>query len=301
MTSVFISYRREDSEGYAVWIFDVLLDQLGPDNVFMDRTTIPPGAPYPQVLQTQLESCDALLALIGPRWLKAQDARGIRRIDDPQDWVTQEIGRALQRNILVIPLLVGDASLPSVAELPESLQALATAQAWPLPAESFRQRVKELAARLRDDIDRRRRELARQERAERLRNSRSAPMRRFQYPIWVLFFSGVLGASAVISASSAPTYLQAWAHLSAGHRAVAAKDLDGAISQFKEVLELAPSSKDAKLAMAKALFLKGPRFDQEACSYLRAISNISTRDWADMKPYIYRCTQMENRKGQAPQ
>ena len=70
-------------------------------------------------------SCDALLALIGEEWLNAQDAHGNRRIDNPGDYVRVEIAAALERKILVIPLLVQDALMPSPLELPPQLSKLA--------------------------------------------------------------------------------------------------------------------------------------------------------------------------------
>ena len=40
---IFISYRRDDSGGYAGRIFDRLTTRLGHENVFYDVDAIPPG------------------------------------------------------------------------------------------------------------------------------------------------------------------------------------------------------------------------------------------------------------------
>lgn len=65
------------------------------------------------------------------------DAHGRRRIDDPHDWVAEEIRVALDRRIRVIPILVDGARMPEADELPPSLARLAARQALTLRHESF--------------------------------------------------------------------------------------------------------------------------------------------------------------------
>jgi hypothetical protein len=50
---------------------------------------------------------------------------GMRRVDDPNDFVRIEIESALRRDIPVIPLLVRDAKMPNADELPAELENLA--------------------------------------------------------------------------------------------------------------------------------------------------------------------------------
>ena len=52
-------------------------------------------------------------------------AKVIARINDPRDHVRIEIETALRRNIRVVPLLVGNATIPAEQELPPTLQSLA--------------------------------------------------------------------------------------------------------------------------------------------------------------------------------
>jgi hypothetical protein len=49
-------------------------------------------------------------------------------IDDPSDYVRYEIAVALQRDILVVPVLVGDALLPVAAALPADIAGLTSRQ-----------------------------------------------------------------------------------------------------------------------------------------------------------------------------
>ena len=67
--------------------------------------------------------------MIGPHWLTVADAAGTRRLDSPHDFVRLEIGKALQRGIRVIPVLVGGGAIPRVEDLPADLQALCERQA----------------------------------------------------------------------------------------------------------------------------------------------------------------------------
>ena len=71
------------------------------------------------------ERSDAVLILIGQRWLTATDQNGRRRIDDGRDFVRREIELALRDGKLVIPVLVDGAAMPPADALPESIRDLA--------------------------------------------------------------------------------------------------------------------------------------------------------------------------------
>lgn len=66
MSAIFVSYRRGDSEGQARALYIQLADLIGKDSIFMDVDSISLGRDFRQVLQERLESCDLMLALIGP-------------------------------------------------------------------------------------------------------------------------------------------------------------------------------------------------------------------------------------------
>ena len=67
MRTVFVSYRRGDSEGQAISLKFELVKLIGKDSVFMDVDSIALGRDFRHVLHERLESCDIMLALIG--WL----------------------------------------------------------------------------------------------------------------------------------------------------------------------------------------------------------------------------------------
>ena len=125
MSGIFISYRRDDSEGVAGRLFEGLKARFGKDRVFIDVDGIEPGRDFRRVIDEHVSSCDVLLALIGKNWLHAADKDGRRRLDTPEDFVRLEIAAALRRDIAVIPVLVHGAAMPSKEDLPSDLQALA--------------------------------------------------------------------------------------------------------------------------------------------------------------------------------
>ena len=119
MKGIFISYRREDSAGYAGRLYDRLATQFGADNVFMDVEGIEPGVDFVDAIGRAVGSCEVLIVIIGREWLSAGH-EGKRRIDDPSDFVRIETAAALVRGIRVVPVLVEGAAMPRADELPDT-------------------------------------------------------------------------------------------------------------------------------------------------------------------------------------
>jgi hypothetical protein len=145
---IFISYRRGDSEGQARALSLELANYVGEKSVFMDVDSIALGRDFRQSLHESLESCDAVLALIGPNWLDIKDATGRRRLDDPDDFVRQEIAVALKRNIPVTPVLLQGTSMPAEERLPDDLKDLAFRNGFELSHMRWHSDVREMAQRL---------------------------------------------------------------------------------------------------------------------------------------------------------
>jgi hypothetical protein len=123
--AIFISYRRDDTEGEAGRLFDDLVRSFGEDSVFMDVAGINPGMDFRKAIDDNVANCGVLLAIIGPAWSSIKNADGARRLDDPNDFVRLEIASALAREVAVIPVLVHDAKMPRPEDLPENLKDLA--------------------------------------------------------------------------------------------------------------------------------------------------------------------------------
>ena len=138
---VFVSYRRQDTRHVAGRLADRLVERF---QVFMDMDTIEPGSDFGDVIQKAVDDCDVFLPVIGPEWAGVDPTTGLRRLDDPTDWVGAETVAALQRGVPVIPVLVDGALMPAPAELPETLAPLARRQAMSIRHESFSSDVSRL-------------------------------------------------------------------------------------------------------------------------------------------------------------
>jgi hypothetical protein len=128
-SGIFYCYRRDVSAGFAGRLDDALTQQFGPDLVFRDLDDIVPGDDFADAITRAVGSCAALLVVIGPRWLTLKGADGQPRLEHPLDYVRLEICHALERDIRVIPILVGGARMPGRDDLPPDLAALARRQA----------------------------------------------------------------------------------------------------------------------------------------------------------------------------
>jgi hypothetical protein len=145
MTAIFISYRREDSEGYVGRLYDQLLHYFDEREIFLDIKTIRPGEDFTKAIERMGGTCDALIAVIGAKWLEIQDEKGNRRLHNLNDYVRYEIASALARNILVIPVLVARARMPSESELPYDLRELSKRNAIELSHDRFSFDVERIA------------------------------------------------------------------------------------------------------------------------------------------------------------
>ena len=103
----------------------------------MDVDAIQPGMDFTAVMASAVGESDVLVAVIGSGWLGALDSLGQRRLDDPMDWVATEIGAALHRRIMIIPVLVDGAQMPTRSELPPALADLSSRQALRISHETF--------------------------------------------------------------------------------------------------------------------------------------------------------------------
>ena len=144
--NVFLSYRREDTEGYAGRLFDRLNARF-PKRVFKDVDSILAGANFVHELEKSIKASDALVALIGRQWLTSS-VSGQRRIDDSRDFVRLELEIALSNGVRIIPALVGGAAIPRAQDLPDSLRAITTRQAIELGHRTFDRDVERLVREL---------------------------------------------------------------------------------------------------------------------------------------------------------
>jgi hypothetical protein len=124
---VFISYRSHDEPFVALLIDHLLTERLGAGRVFRDSRSIRPGTYFPDRIARALQHCRALIVVIGRRWY-SRGPDGAPLICSPRDYVRREIAIALERDLLVIPVLVGDVPLPAARSLPADVAGLVSRQ-----------------------------------------------------------------------------------------------------------------------------------------------------------------------------
>lgn len=143
---IFISYRRRgEGAGYGGRVADKLVEHFGADQCFRDVDNIESGVDFVRSIQEAVGTCEVLVAVIGPDWTTLKDERGKRRLDDVRDFVRLEVAAALERDIRVIPVLVGGADIPTEHELPDVLKTLSRRQARELTDTRWEYDVTKLA------------------------------------------------------------------------------------------------------------------------------------------------------------
>lgn len=130
---IFISYRRRgDGAGYGGRLADSLVEHFGREQCFRDVEDIESGVDFVETIRSSVAACEVLIAVIGPDWTTQADPNGRPRLEDPNDFVRLEVAAALDRDIRVVPVLVGGAQVPKEDELPAELKALSRRQAHEL-------------------------------------------------------------------------------------------------------------------------------------------------------------------------
>ena len=130
MAGIFLSYRQADAKAWAISLRDDLTKVFGEEQVFLDKDTLHAGNWRDQINQA-LDRCAVALIVIGPQWLTTVDEQNRPRIGLPDDVHHQEVALALSRSdVTVIPVLVDDAPMPRIEQLPTDLHGLCDQQAY---------------------------------------------------------------------------------------------------------------------------------------------------------------------------
>jgi hypothetical protein len=145
---VFISYRRDDTAAAAGRVYDRLCRLLKKPNVFFDVSTIAGGEDFATRIASGIGKSDAALIFIGDKWLGKSGPKSKARILDPDDYVRTEVREALARPLLVLPVLVFGARMPTARQLPQDIRAIAAKNALPLRHESFDDDTENIVAAL---------------------------------------------------------------------------------------------------------------------------------------------------------
>ncbi len=149
MPTIFLSYRRADTGGYAGRLADALAARFGRGSVFQDVETIAPGSNFAEAIVAAIARCKVMLVLIGDTWLTERGADGGLRLDDPGDYVRLEVAAGLRAATTMLPVLVEGARMPGQNALPSDLKPLARLQAMELSDTRWDYDVERLAHALR--------------------------------------------------------------------------------------------------------------------------------------------------------
>lgn len=145
MPGVFLSYRRDDSAGLARSVYESLCRRFGPKQVFLDVEVFAAGTRLPLKIRRAVASSDVVVVLAGRQWLEVRDENAGRRLDDPEDYVHQEIAMALDLEIPLVVVLLDDLRPLDPDDLPPKLAPLADLESCRIRHESFRHDVGRLA------------------------------------------------------------------------------------------------------------------------------------------------------------
>ncbi|MEJ3654504.1 toll/interleukin-1 receptor domain-containing protein [Actinomycetes bacterium KLBMP 9759] len=124
LPSVFISHRRDETPLFSERFAIGMSARLRRSHVFLDVWNIQPGDDFMEVIENELASASALVALIGPQWERMAGPDGRRRIMEPHDVVRYEIATALRRHVRVLPVIFGRSQGPRPTDLPPDLATL---------------------------------------------------------------------------------------------------------------------------------------------------------------------------------
>jgi Tol biopolymer transport system component len=145
---VFISYRREETGGYAGRLYADVVKHFGKRAVLMDLKFVE-GLDFVKQIKDAVGTCDVLLVMLGPKWATISDSENRPRIEDADDFVRLEVDTGLRRpDVTVIPLLVAGAKMPLPDALPEDLRALSHIHARELSDQHWDEDVGLLVNRL---------------------------------------------------------------------------------------------------------------------------------------------------------
>lgn len=146
MATLFISYRRADSEHFSARLHEGLENKLGIGEAFLDVENIQGSENWKQRLQEEVESASLVIVVIGNQWLTEIN----KRLHSPEeDQVVWEIRTALTLGKPLVPLLVSGAAMPKPEELPESICTFPSSNALALrstQSEDFQKTLQDITA-----------------------------------------------------------------------------------------------------------------------------------------------------------
>ena len=116
---IFLSYIREDSDGWCAMLYRSLADNLPTYSVFKDDEDTTIGMKWAPLLRRLVKKCRFFILVVSKDW---SNPAVQKRMADPDDWVRREILTATKSKCLIIPVLVDGAPRPT--GLPTDIQSV---------------------------------------------------------------------------------------------------------------------------------------------------------------------------------
>ena len=144
---IFMCYRRSNKE-LARSIYDRLAAEFGAKAVFMDFDDVGGGREWKKRVVEALEGKPIVVTLITTVWNSRRGGRP--RLLDENDHVRFELREALERELIVIPVLYDQALWPKEEQLPSELHPILRFQKVPMSQDRWEYDINELVKALRD-------------------------------------------------------------------------------------------------------------------------------------------------------
>lgn len=124
MPTIFVSYRRADTQPITDRVYARLAQVFGEKSLFRDVDSIPLAQDFRAAIEKAIILADVLIVVIGQDWLDSVDVNGARRLENPIDAVRLEVETGMRHAKLIVPLLVNGAAMPPADRLPPSMYQL---------------------------------------------------------------------------------------------------------------------------------------------------------------------------------
>lgn len=147
---IFISYRRADNPDFADRIRDWFIPRYGRDSVFMDFDSIPPGVKFVDHIRASMQQSDAVIVIIGPRWVELFQERIAK--GEP-DFVRIELGLAIELEKPITPICISGAPVPTPSSLPPELRPLLDYNIAFLDRTNFYERIERIIAAVETELN----------------------------------------------------------------------------------------------------------------------------------------------------
>jgi hypothetical protein len=153
MTKIYLCYRHDDAYRDVGRICDHLYKKFGEENIVRDIHKTVSRDKFQAFMKLAVAECQVMLVLIGQHWLDVDPRTGQRYIDNPNDAIRLEITQGLSQNLIVIPVILTGASLPTSQDLPTPIQSIVYRNAALVRIDpDFNRDIERLIAGIRQEI-----------------------------------------------------------------------------------------------------------------------------------------------------